>query len=173
MKKEVRGYTIEPGAANSSIRPLNYEVLDQSNKDMVDRIDSFKAPWLEEKLLDKNVFKSREEFQEAFLEFKKFVILSDKYDGSIAMTSEKVDEVWHQFILFTPQYHQFCEETLGSYLHHEPTTSNSNPGEKRNFVDIYEATFGDIPNMWNTELEVCMSGGCLNTSCGMPAPEEE
>jgi hypothetical protein len=78
------------------------------------------------------------------------------------------------FILFTPQYHQFCEETLGSYLHHVPTTSNSTLGENSRelFADSYEATFGDIPNMWNTDLGTCLSGGCTPILCG-PYRDEE
>jgi hypothetical protein len=31
-----------------------------------------------------------------------------------------IDEMWHQFILCTRSYSQFCEKFLGGYLHHEP-----------------------------------------------------
>ena len=60
----------------------------------------------------------------ALTEFKKYVALSEicRDDITMTMTSKKVDEVWHQFILFTPQYHKFCKEMLGRYFHHIPKT---------------------------------------------------
>ena len=28
--------------------------------------------------------------------------------------------MWHEFILFTQEYHNFCETFFGNYLHHVP-----------------------------------------------------
>jgi hypothetical protein len=33
-----------------------------------------------------------------------------------------IDEMWHNFVLFTREYAAFCDELLGGYLHHAPTT---------------------------------------------------
>lgn len=33
-----------------------------------------------------------------------------------------IDEMWHNFILFTKDYANFCEQYLGYFLHHFPTT---------------------------------------------------
>lgn len=33
-----------------------------------------------------------------------------------------LDEMWHEFILFTQDYDRFCREYLGGYIHHEPAT---------------------------------------------------
>lgn len=33
---------------------------------------------------------------------------------------EPLDKMWHEFILFTREYHQFCEHFFGEYLHHIP-----------------------------------------------------
>jgi hypothetical protein len=33
-----------------------------------------------------------------------------------------LDEMWHTFILFTAPYQDFCEQHLGRYVHHRPTT---------------------------------------------------
>ena len=38
----------------------------------------------------------------------------------VSMPSQAVDVLWHEFILFTRQYDQFCKRALGSYLHHTP-----------------------------------------------------
>lgn len=33
-----------------------------------------------------------------------------------------LDEMWHAFILFTRDYHAFCERYFGLYVHHVPTS---------------------------------------------------
>jgi hypothetical protein len=38
----------------------------------------------------------------------------------VSMPSQVVDDLWHEFILFTRQYEQFCKRALGDYLHHTP-----------------------------------------------------
>ncbi len=41
----------------------------------------------------------------------------------IAMPSQIVDEIWHEFILSTQAYQQFCEQAFGRFLHHQPAES--------------------------------------------------
>lgn len=36
-----------------------------------------------------------------------------------------IDEAWHAFILFTHDYHVFCQEHFGRFIHHRP----NRPGE--------------------------------------------
>ncbi|MBX9618848.1 MAG: hypothetical protein K2X10_06845 [Hyphomicrobiales bacterium] len=38
----------------------------------------------------------------------------------VAMPSQAVDELWHEFILFTRDYEDFCKNAFGSFLHHTP-----------------------------------------------------
>ena len=42
-----------------------------------------------------------------------------------AMPSRAVDDAWHEFILFTREYHAFCRSVLGHYLHHSPAEAPS------------------------------------------------
>ncbi|RDH46244.1 glycine-rich domain-containing protein [Zooshikella ganghwensis] len=39
----------------------------------------------------------------------------------VAMPSQVVDDAWHEFILFTRAYSQFCKMAIGQFLHHTPT----------------------------------------------------
>ena len=39
----------------------------------------------------------------------------------VAMPSKIVDVAWHEFILFTKSYQQFCSKAFGNFLHHTPT----------------------------------------------------
>jgi hypothetical protein len=42
-------------------------------------------------------------------------------DGEdIAMPSKLVDEAWHEFLLFTREYAEFCQRAFGRFLHHQP-----------------------------------------------------
>ena len=39
---------------------------------------------------------------------------------NLAMPSQAVDCAWHEFILHTKLYGQFCEQAFGQFLHHSP-----------------------------------------------------
>ncbi len=45
----------------------------------------------------------------------------------VSMPSQVVDELWHEFILFTRLYQRFCERALGRYLHHTPAEAMPAP----------------------------------------------
>lgn len=38
----------------------------------------------------------------------------------VAMPSQVVDDLWHEFILYTKNYEQFCKQAFGQFLHHTP-----------------------------------------------------
>jgi len=40
----------------------------------------------------------------------------------IAMPSQVVDDLWHEFILYTREYQVFCRHAFGRFLHHTPAT---------------------------------------------------
>lgn len=65
-----------------------------------------------------------------------FRLCVDANGRFVSMPSQIVDELWHEFILFTRLYKRFCERALGSYLHHTPaeampTPSTATEGIKR------------------------------------------
>ncbi len=43
----------------------------------------------------------------------------------VSMPSQVVDCAWHEFILFTRQYQQFCNTAFGRFLHHTPAEAMS------------------------------------------------
>jgi len=45
----------------------------------------------------------------------------------VAMPSQVVDDAWHEFILFTRAYQQYCNKALGRYLHHTPAEAMATP----------------------------------------------
>ena len=38
----------------------------------------------------------------------------------VSMPSRVVDDLWHEFILYTRNYQQFCNKAFGGYMHHTP-----------------------------------------------------
>jgi hypothetical protein len=38
----------------------------------------------------------------------------------VSMPSQIADDLWHEFILYTREYQEFCTRAFGSFLHHTP-----------------------------------------------------
>jgi len=38
----------------------------------------------------------------------------------VSMPSQVADDLWHEFILYTRNYQQFCDQAFGRFLHHTP-----------------------------------------------------
>jgi hypothetical protein len=55
----------------------------------------------------------------------------------VAMPSQCADELWHEFILYTRHYEDFCSKAFGRFLHHTPAVvlapqrKSSNEGLRR------------------------------------------
>jgi hypothetical protein len=47
----------------------------------------------------------------------------------VAMPSQVVDDLWHEFILYTRNYQAFCNQAFGDFMHHTPAVAMG--GEKR------------------------------------------
>ncbi|WP_309396323.1 glycine-rich domain-containing protein [Cerasicoccus maritimus] len=69
--------------------------------------------------------------------------------------SHKVDLAWHEFILFTRDYHAFCQQHFGKYIHHTPGGgTDQNHRQYHATLAAYQAAFGppsirfwDNPNL--------------------------
>lgn len=57
--------------------------------------------------------------QEALKDY--FLISNIAGKKFIAMPSQVVDDLWHEFILYTKAYQRFCDKAFGRFLHHIPT----------------------------------------------------
>ena len=91
---------------------------------------------------------------QAVQEFKKYMALIALGHTEIGMPSHEVDEIWHNFILFTREYSEFCEKACGRIIHHRPNTSRRPQlpaGSIADFVSAYTKFFGDPPSIWKSE----------------------
>lgn len=48
----------------------------------------------------------------------------------VAMPSQAADDLWHEFILYTRSYDEFCKKAFGRFLHHTPAAVLA-PEQKR------------------------------------------
>lgn len=84
----------------------------------------------------------------AIEEYKKFMYLA-AVENVMVSPSKIVDVVWHQHLIFTRSYNDFCS-ILGKRIEHIPSTHN--PQEKEKFdkaaiktKELYERNFGEQP----------------------------
>ncbi|MBK7882592.1 MAG: hypothetical protein IPJ81_01185 [Chitinophagaceae bacterium] len=76
-----------------------------------------------------------DEAEDIFRETKKFLYLA-KYP-SVFIPDELliIDEMWHNFILFTKVYHHFSTTYFNEYLHHLPASKSEKEASKKLAAD--------------------------------------
>jgi hypothetical protein len=87
----------------------------------------------------------------------------------IAMPSRVADDAWHEFILMTRLYHEFCDEAFGRYLHHTPDAVSDRPIRpaiprtlellERNGGPPELAGFGALPLLFTVDADVGVERG--------------
>ena len=53
-----------------------------------------------------------------------FRMINEHKRANFGMPSVAVDTAWHEFILLTQQYADFCQQAFGKFLHHAPTNGD-------------------------------------------------
>lgn len=59
---------------------------------------------------------------------RQYFLVCQRANGKfVSMPSQAVDDLWHEFILFTRNYENFCQKAFGCYLHHTPVEAMATP----------------------------------------------
>lgn len=89
---------------------------------------------------------TREESADIFEQVKKWLWLANMRRQSgietglnIDMSLVVIDEMWHNFVLFTKEYTAFCQRYFGYYVHHAPTTEAEERGHKDHLQSLPRA----------------------------------
>ena len=88
----------------------------------------------------------------ALREVIRFLFLVSENSTGKLTPSERVDLAWHEFILCTRAYWEFCEATFGRMIHHYPGGSKeSNQRQFAQTLSLYKLRFG-LPDsyFWGT-----------------------
>lgn len=113
-------------------------------------------------------------------EIKRYLYLCAKHPNKGWPMVNSIDELWHTFIIFTKDYHQFCQQLGLSYLHHEPFNDGDDtshvPARYQEFLSLYRLEFGEpAESVWPRGLKAsdcascgsgCSGGGCSGPGCG-------
>jgi hypothetical protein len=101
-----------------------------------------------------------------FEETKRFLFLCGTLPGKWSPTKQ-IDEGWHNFILFTKDYAEFCQTHFGRFIHHNPRrivkrdTDGASPAETH---DAARDLFGtELSEHWSPTLAntvECSKSGC-------------
>lgn len=100
-------------------------------------------------------------------ELEKFLFICAQSEQSF-VPSPAIDSIWHDFILHTRSYQQFCFQNFGRLVHHTPSRGGYSSGLKNRYIATIETlrgTFGDVDSkLWPHSEEylnnqLCGSGG--------------
>jgi hypothetical protein len=96
-------------------------------------------------------------------ELCKFLLLTQL--GETLTPSAKVDEVWHELILFTRLYHDFCMKYFGNFIHHQPDENQKLNNQRYLLtIELLNQRFGNVDkNIWPHGITAVASCGlCTN-----------
>ncbi len=122
--------------------------------DRLPELLAFDAPYLVEKLVHRGAARDADEARALFQEVKKYLVLTTVHSElAIPMFSRRVDDAWHQLVLFTREYAAFSREHFGRFVDHTPREESGGapagePIELARFEQLYSALFGELSPLW-------------------------
>src|ERR1700754_2463814 len=138
---------------NIDHRPFDIPDHVHLSADQLDRlrvIEDYDLWFIVERVREKGTL-SAQQADEAVTEFRKYMALVALGNPELGMHSSEVDEIWHNFILFTREYAEFCHRICGHMIHHRPNTSRRPAlpsASVSEFQLAYATFFGPPPPMW-------------------------
>lgn len=99
-----------------------------------------------------------------------FRLVARQPKAKLAMPSVIVDEMWHEHVLHTREYADFCQIAFVRFLHHTPESAMSDEGASTNRTGGLAATYrlarqderdepGRLPLLFRVDAELGISGG--------------
>lgn len=135
-KKVSFKFGLSPGTLE--IRPI--KGLKKLSDDLEKSLSNSYMENVEERVHRENRLKENE-YKWRLLDLKRYFILTSLLKEA-PMFSDKVDELWHQMLMFTREYDEFSKKFLGTTLHHSPNVKVEPDPDLRGFFDwIYAELF--------------------------------
>lgn len=92
----------------------------QNRENVKEEVLDYQHPELIERLVEKCGM-PLDFAEESFFETKRFLWLCGTEESAQPLApTEPIDEVWHNFLLFTREYQTFCQRFFGFFIHHVP-----------------------------------------------------
>ena len=112
---------------STKINQLNINkniVFDDEFLKKIDKIESENLDFVI-KRIKKNTNLEVGQINQQKIEFLRFFSLSIFDKDCFIVPPKEVDEFWHNFILFTVDYSNFCDKYLSTYFHHMPSKTKN------------------------------------------------
>jgi len=120
---------------------ISEELLQYQNEDVVSRFTG--------------IFRIEEgEAEDIFQETKKFLSIGRMEGVFINEDLLIIDEMWHNFILFTRDYEEFCTRCFGLFLHHTPTSKTEKEKFRKMLVSSPKEAEDTMEQMNQTFMEI-------------------
>lgn len=104
-------------------------------------------------------------FEVVFYELQRFFIMCSLLNN-VPMFSKKVDDIWHEMLMYTKEYEKFSAELCGEHIHHAPNDVVEPDPHGRAWFDLLYAklfTFTDFtPIAWGTFFQNPLHEGLLH-----------
>jgi hypothetical protein len=98
-------------------------------KEIVERLENSLDPeymrQVKLRVLRKDPLLHESDYEWRLFELKRFFVMNAILQ-SVPMYSSKVDEIWHEMLMFTKEYQNFCEKFVGRMIHHIPHVESEN-----------------------------------------------
>ncbi len=140
---------------------------------------AFPVRGFHEKLVKRRLSRTHEETRSLLSEVKKYLVVANLETArEVPMFSSRVDEIWHQLMLFTAQYQELCERFFPSFQHHDPRetseTRRDGEGGGREKIDfnafctLYQRFFGPVDDAWFEDRSVDQDTRVERATWGRP-----
>ncbi|WP_086932375.1 adenosylmethionine decarboxylase [Agarilytica rhodophyticola] len=122
-------------------------------------------PLIVKRLLDKKLVTSDDDAKAGITETLRFLYITTSFSG-VQTPSVRVDDIWHELIIFTKDYAWLCDKLAGRFIHHVPSDDQiQERGQYRTTLDIYATLFGDPnPAFWGSHKDVSAACSMCKTA---------
>jgi hypothetical protein len=115
------------------------------NAPTLEGVDNYPLPpLLIPRIADEHTYSLK--YAEGALREAKRMLYLTAVTGEPVSPSERIDPAWHEMLMFTRWYQEFCAY-IGTFIHHDPTPGVPDGGKLyERTKELYEKQFGSIPD---------------------------
>ena len=128
------------GLSPKSIETKPLKGLKKLSENLEQSLSKSYMKHVEERVMKEKKLKENE-YNWRLLDLKRYFILTSLLKES-PMFSNKVDDLWHEMLMFTREYDDFSKKYAGNILHHSPNVTKISDPDLRGFFDwVYAELF--------------------------------
>ncbi len=136
---QIRSYKFDIPPYDLELKPI--KGLKKISEDLERSLNKNYMRKVTERIKENSKPENEHEYEWRILDMKRFFILAALVKEA-PMFSWKVDQIWHEMLMFTREYDEFAENYLGTKIHHNPNENVEPNPDLRGFFDwVYAELF--------------------------------